>query len=136
MQVFIDTNILISAALFPGSVPDLAYQKAVTAPNGAVLSDQVVDELVRIFDRMFPQRREALEQFPEHLQRAVDIVATPLSADSSEGQIRDPNDRPVLRAALEANADVLLTGDKDFLESHVKPPRIMTATEFLGASSI
>lgn len=27
------------------------------------------------------------------------------------------NDRPILRAAIYANADILLTGDKDFLES-------------------
>lgn len=36
MRVFIDTNILISAALFPGSMPDLAYTKAVSAPNEAI----------------------------------------------------------------------------------------------------
>lgn len=41
------------------------------------------------------------------------------------------NDRPILRAAIEAKADVLLTGDKDFLESGVKNPMIMTPAEFL-----
>ena len=51
MRVFVDTNILISAALFPGSVPDLAYTKAVSAPNAAIISDQGVDELRRIFNR-------------------------------------------------------------------------------------
>ncbi len=38
----------------------------------------------------------------------------------TETQIRDVDDRPILRAAIEAKADVLLTGDKDFLESGVK----------------
>ena len=47
-------------------------------------------------------------------------------------QIRDVNDRPILRAAIEAKADVLLTGDKDFLESGVKNPTIMTSAEFLN----
>ncbi len=37
-----------------------------------------------------------------------------------------------LRAAIEARADVLLTGDKDFLESGVKDPLIMTPAEFLN----
>lgn len=41
------------------------------------------------------------------------------------------DDRPILRAAIEAKADVLLTGDKDFLESGVKNPMIMTPAEFL-----
>ena len=46
-------------------------------------------------------------------------------------QIRDISDRPILRAAIEAKADVLLTGDKDFLESGVNNPAIMTPAEFL-----
>lgn len=41
------------------------------------------------------------------------------------------DDCPILRAAIEAKADVLLTGDKDFLESGVKNPMIMTPAEFL-----
>ena len=41
------------------------------------------------------------------------------------------DDRPFLRAAIESKADILLTGDKDFSESGVKRPRIMTPAEFL-----
>ena len=40
------------------------------------------------------------------------------------------NDRPILRAALNAKADILLTGDKDFLESGIDTPKIMTAADF------
>lgn len=43
----------------------------------------------------------------------------------------DVKDRPILRAAIHANADVLLTGDKDFLESGLHTPKIMTASDFL-----
>lgn len=55
----------------------------------------------------------------------------PIETRESETQIRDVKDRPILRAAIEAKADVLLTGDKDFLESGVKKPAIMTPAEFL-----
>ena len=41
-------------------------------------------------------------------------------------------DRPILRAAIQARADILLTGDKDFLESGVKTPRIMSPAEFMN----
>ena len=51
---------------------------------------------------------------------------------SLESQIRDINDNPILRAAIIANANILLTGDKDFLESGIKYPKILTPTEFLG----
>ena len=64
------------------------------------------------------------------------LISAYLSASgtpyTTETQIRDVNDRPILRAAIEAKADVLLTGDKDFLESGVKKPAIMTPAEFLN----
>ena len=64
------------------------------------------------------------------------LISAALSANgtpyTTETQIRDVNDRPILRAAIEAKADVLLTGDKDFLESGVKNPAIMTPAEFLN----
>jgi hypothetical protein len=50
MKIFIDTNILISAALFPGSIPEKAYQRAVSYPNEAVISDMNLEELRRIFN--------------------------------------------------------------------------------------
>ena len=37
-----------------------------------------------------------------------------------------------VRAAIAAKANVLLTDDKDFLESGLENPRIMTPAEFLN----
>ena len=45
--------------------------------------------------------------------------------------IRDVKDRPILRAAMNADVDILLTGDKDFLEADIEMPKTMTAAEFL-----
>ena len=59
------------------------------------------------------------------------VVPTPIEEEISEEKIRDIKDRPILRAALYANTDILLTGDKDFLESGLKHPKIMTAAEFI-----
>lgn len=61
----------------------------------------------------------------------LELVPVPDNALTEETQIRDVKDRPILRAAIEAKADVLLTGDKDFLESGVENPAIMTPAEFL-----
>ncbi len=59
----------------------------------------------------------------------MELVPVPTDEDMTETQIRDVNDRPILRAAIAAKADVLLTGDKDFLESGVQNP---TPAEFLN----
>ena len=58
-------------------------------------------------------------------------MSVPDSELTEETQIRDVKDRPILRAAIKAKADILLTGDKDFLESGVENPVIMTPAEFL-----
>jgi len=61
----------------------------------------------------------------------VEIIPVPPIAYADEDKIRDVKDRPILRAAISAEADILLTGDKDFLESGLHAPRMMTATLFL-----
>lgn len=131
MRVLIDTNILISAALSSTGIPFKAFVKAVTYPNHGLVCEQNIDEMRRIFNRKFPKKISALERFLSLALMTLEIVPTPLEEHSSEEQIRDVKDRPILRAAIHANADVLLTGDKDFLESGVTTPKIMTATDFV-----
>lgn len=89
------------------------------APCDPVVSDYVIDELRRVFSRKFPQRMKALDAFIAALSSTVFIVVTPEGKMSDEAQVRDVNDRPILRAARAAGVDVLVTGDKDFLDSTV-----------------
>lgn len=131
MKILIDTNVLISAALNPKSTPFLAYIKAVTYPNRAMICEQNVDELKRIFNKKFPDRIRALDRFLAAALVSLDVVPTPTDEITSELLIRDYADRPILRAAIEAGADILLTGDKDFLESGITYPAIMTPADYL-----
>ncbi len=45
--------------------------------------------------------------------------------------IRDPKDQPILNAAMLANVDLLITGDKDFLSLDLEQPLCLTAAQFL-----
>lgn len=49
MKVFIDSNVLFSAALFPGSTPARALYKALTEPNDAIVCEINIDELKKVF---------------------------------------------------------------------------------------
>lgn len=131
MKVLIDTNVLISAALSAKGVPFQAYVKAASYPNHGLICEQNVDEMKRIFNKKFPNRLTSLDKFLSIALLTLEFVPIPTEENVSETQIRDVNDRPILRAAIEAKADVLLTGDKDFLESGVEKPMIMTPAEFL-----
>lgn len=131
MRVFIDTNILISSALNPNGTPYNAYIKAVSYPNRGIISDVNVDEIRRIFNRKFPNKLSALDAFLATAMMTLELVDTPPDALWDEERIRDVKDRPIFRAAISANADYILTGDKDFLESGIQFPKAITAAEFL-----
>lgn len=127
----IDTNILISASLSSEGTPYQAYVKAVTHPNHGMVCDQNIDELRRVYNRKFPRKIQALERFLALALIILEVIPTPAIDVSDEALVRDAFDRPILRAAIAARADVLVTGDRDFLESGVTNPKIMTAAEFL-----
>lgn len=132
MKILVDTNILISAALFPNSIPFKAYVKAVSFPHYAIVCEQNIDEMKRVFYRKFPARIEALDRFLAAALLVLDVVPVPDEEDSKEDLIRDCLDRPILRAAIQADVDILLTGDKDFLESGIRIPKIMTPAQFMN----
>ena len=131
MRVLVDTNVLISAALSSTGVPFQAYVKAVSTPNHGLICEQNVDEMKRIFQKKFPAKLPALDEFLSTALLTMELVPIPTDEAETENQIRDVKDRPILRAAIHANADVLLTGDKDFLESGLTHPAIMTPADFL-----
>ncbi|MCD7847457.1 MAG: putative toxin-antitoxin system toxin component, PIN family [Oscillospiraceae bacterium] len=132
MRVMIDTNIIISAALFPNGRVAMAFYKALTPPYQPVICDYVLDELHRKFSEKFPDKVTELESFLYNALSYIQVVPTPEEALSAEAKIRDPKDRPILRAALNAHAEFFLTGDKDFLESSVKDPRIINVSDFMS----
>ena len=131
MRVMIDTNIFISAALFPNGRVAVALMKALMPPYEPVVCDYVVDELHRKFREKFPDKMVELEAFLFTALQSIKVVSTPEEETEAELKIRDVKDRPILRAALDAGADLFLTGDKDFLESKVTDPRIISVSEFL-----
>ncbi len=130
-RVMIDTNIIISAALFPNGKAASALVKALNVPYEPVLCYYVIEELHRKFREKFPDRLDSLEEYLNNTLKSVTQVRTPTIEAEIESKIRDPKDRPILRAALDSHADLFLTGDKDFLESSVSDPRIIPVPEFL-----
>ena len=132
MRVLIDSNVIFSAVYTQGSVPHKAYKKALEPPYQALVCEQSLEEIRRAFNRKFPDKIQALERFIAAALSVVEVVPVPPSKYPDEDLIRDLDDRPILRAAIKAEADILITGDKDFIESGLSTPQIMTAAEFLN----
>ena len=132
MKVMLDTNIIISAVLFPNGRAAQAFLKSLSYPYEPIVCDYVLNELRRKFDEKFPDKASNLDEFLQMALLFIEVVPTPTLELLEERQIRDPKDRPILRAALNNYADLFLTGDKDFLESSVSDPRIISVAEFLS----
>jgi len=131
IRVMLDTNVLFSAMYgFEGN-PYNAFSKASELPYRLVLCDQIVDELRRNFNRKFPMKIPALERFLSIAHYDLVTLTPEDEAVDDEKNIRDLDDRPILRAARKAKVDIFVTGDKDFLESTVMVPKIMTAAQFV-----
>ena len=131
MRVMLDTNIFISAILFPNGRAAAALFKAILPPNKPVTCDYIIDELRQKFQEKFPHKLTELDAFLYSSLAVIEVVKTPSIPTANELLVRDKKDRPILRAAINAGIDLFLTGDKDFLESGIKNPRIISVAEFL-----
>ena len=77
MKILIDTNVLISAALFPGSVSALAVETVMKNPSEVILCDYVLKEMREVFIRKFPLKISALNSFINMISETVEIVEMP-----------------------------------------------------------
>jgi len=130
-RIMLDTNVLFSAIYKFDGTPFNAFAKASEMPYRIVLCDQIIDELRRNFNRKFPAKIPVLERFLALAQYDLITLTLEDEAVDEEKNIRDVSDRPILRAALKAQVDIFVTGDKDFLESGLQHPKIMSAAQFL-----
>lgn len=125
MKILVDTNILISAVLFPRSKPAKAL--VYTAENHEmVLCDQNLAEFREVLNRKAPQVLPDAEVLLTEL--SYDLIP---AAPHAQKLIRDVKDQPILNAALLYDIDIILTGDKDFLSLDMERPKCMTVAQFL-----
>ena len=129
MRVLIDTNILVSAFVFGGKTRKIL--ECLFAKKHEILVSQYVDsECKAKLNQKWPDKAETVYA----LYHKLPFVFCK-STNQVLGEVRDKKDIPVLSDALFNNADVLLTGDKDFLESDIEQPLILSPNmmlEFLG----
>ena len=95
MRVMIDTNILLSAVLFPSERMDGLIRKA-AVESRLVLSSYVIDELFDVIRRKFPNQKKAADTFLSRIP--YELVYTPKQPDLGLFDIRDPDDYVVFTA--------------------------------------
>lgn len=128
MRIMIDTNILISAILFPTPRMD-ELMRIATQKHKLILSTFVMDELTQVVARKFKGREKTIDDFLTKF--SYELVYTPKKIVQGFVKIRDEKDYPVLYTAIIENADILISGDKDFSDIDIEKPEILTPAQFL-----
>lgn len=110
MRVFLDTNVLASAATTRGLCADVLRE--VLGSHELLTSAQVLSELRRVLRSKFGVDLDLVEEFIQ-LIRQDTVLAR--SGQWPNVSIQDQDDLPILSAAISAKADVFVTGDKELL---------------------
>ena len=130
MKILIDTNILISAVLFPNS----KIAKVVIYVSDfyeIVLTQQIIEEFRRIINKKFSSKIDCIEELLNELD--YELLETNYL---DKIKMRDPNDEPILNAALSNDVDFILTGDNDFLCLKISKQKCVNVNELIEILSI
>ena len=134
MRIMLDTNILISIAVFnSGKLGGLLDY--ICLHHTLVLPSYVVEELETVVKRKFPDKTASVSRFLMKLP--FELEYTPQEMPEHDYfSIRDKDDEPILYSAVTAGVDLLITGDADFFDVDIERPEILSPAEFLEKYSL
>ena len=124
-----DTNVIISALVFPSRLLDEAFLIASDEGNRLILSQYVVEETIGVVHRKWPEMVDTVVSFFNQLD--FELIEGRERQDDPRVSIRDPKDYPVIASAMNGHCDVLVTGDRDFEDLTMEKPIIMTPRAFV-----
>jgi putative PIN family toxin of toxin-antitoxin system len=113
LKAVLDTNVLISAFVFPGGSPEAVYRLALGGDFDLVTSPPLLLEPGRVLQQKFEWEPSMAEAAVRQVARVSTIVEPSATVADVED---DPADNRVLEAAAEADAAAIVTGDRHLLE--------------------
>jgi len=131
VKIMLDTNILFSA-YYGGKVVRHFVEYINNHPKlQLLLPVYATNELKKSIGEKYPKLSNQVDNFLDSLN----YTPIPISDEPPPEhlkQIRDAKDIPILQAALDSNADILITGDKDFSNVTLESTKIMTISKFMN----
>lgn len=112
MKVVADTNVLVSALIFPGGPPEAFYRLALEGRIELVTSRPLLAELGRVLTEKFGWAPDEAEEAVGQLIRLAEIVEPDETISEIEA---DPADDRVLEAAAEGMVGTIVSGDSHLL---------------------
>lgn len=128
-RVVCDTNILISALIFPGGPPDEILKRARIGEIDLCISPFILDEFERVLREKFQYSESEVKQRSERIAGISTLIVP------SERILvidEDESDNRILECAIAAKAYFIISGDKHLLAlKEFGNIKIVPASEFL-----
>ena len=126
MRVFLDTNVLVSAAATRGLCADVLRE--VLSSHELLTSAQVLSELRRVLRTKLGVAQDLIDDFLSLIRQDA-VLAHP--GPPLQVAICDRDDLPVLSAAIAGKAEVFVSGNKELLDlKEVKDLAILSPRQF------
>ena len=129
MRIMIDTNVIISAIYNQNSKSSQVLHH-VCNNYELVLCDYIVAECYDVIMRKFPHHAVVFDKLLASI--GYELVAAPRDGL----QMSDPKDSPILNAAIIADVDIIISGDKHFLELQIKRPNVLSPASYFDAEGM
>jgi len=128
VKAVFDTNILVSAFVFPGGRAEAVLLRIIQEQDQLVLSKPILDELLGILARKFSRDAEELA----HVAVFLSELATFVKPGRRLKVLKDEPDNRILECAVTGRVDAIVTGDKALLSLvEYQKVQIISLREFL-----
>ena len=112
MKAVFDTNIFISAFIVPGSQGERAFLVARQRRVDLYTSVPILTETANKLREKFNQSEEDIKEALKIISRSAEVIKPSIKLNV----LRDIPDNRILECAVEAGADVVVTGDRHLLK--------------------
>ena len=129
MRVVFDSNILISAIVFPGGRGEVALVRVISERDELILSKAILDETLSVLARKFARDAEELSRIAVYLSD----LSTNVKPRRELQILKDAPDNRVLECAEAGRAQASVTGDKALLAlRNYSGIRILSLRDYLS----
>jgi putative PIN family toxin of toxin-antitoxin system len=131
MRVVLDTNVLISALAFPGSKPDQILSRIRRGEIDLFISSFILSELDRVLREKFRLTKKEAQDRVNAISSIAHLVEP---TERIQVVTAKDDDNRILECAIEAQADFLVTGDKEHLLplGSLRDTRLISPSEFVN----